>query len=118
MRDGGPLEVLSSRKGDILIVSARGEIDLASAPEFVSSIQHMLDMGSAETNRVIVDLTEVGFLDSSGLNALVRLQRLLDQRGIAVRLVSPPNRVVHQVFEITDLVGPLHVVDSLDDALA
>ena len=68
--------------------------------------------------RVVVDLTGVTFLDSSALNALVHGQRGLAAREIAFRVVSPADQVVRRVFEITQLAGPLSVVDSLDDALA
>ena len=67
---------------------------------------------------VVIDLSEVRFIDSSGLNALVRLQRALESRAIPMGLVSPPEGIIRQVFEITELVEPLHVVGSLDDAVA
>jgi anti-sigma B factor antagonist len=67
---------------------------------------------------VVVDLTEVTFLDSSALNTLVHCQRKLAEREIGLRVVSPADRVVRRVFEITRLIGPLNVVESLDDARA
>jgi anti-sigma B factor antagonist len=116
MRDE-PFQVLSSSRDDSVIVEVRGEIDLATAPELMRGVEAGLDAGPSGVRRLVIDLSDVGFLDSSGLNTLVRLRRLLDGRGIAFRLVSPADRAVRQVFEITELTKPLHVVDSLDDAL-
>lgn len=116
MRDE-PFQVLSSSRDDSVIVEVRGEIDLATAPELMRGVEAGLDAGPVGVRRLVIDLSDVGFLDSSGLNALVRLRRLLDGRGIAFRLVSPADRAVRHVFEITELTEPLHVVDSIDHAL-
>jgi len=109
-----PFALRSSLNDDALIVEVVGEIDMATAPELSTAIS-----AAAEgVERVVVDLTEVTFLDSSALNALVHSQRELADREIGLRLVSPSDRVVRRVFEITQLTGPLRVVDSLADALA
>ena len=105
-----------SRQGNCVIASAVGEIDLATAPALVDSIES--ELGRSAPGRVVIDLSEVRFLDSSGLNALVRLQRVLEERSIGMRLIIPSDRIVRQVFEITRLTAPLSVVDSLTDALA
>lgn len=114
---GDAFKVDLSRRGACLVVSVHGEIDLATAPTLVTAVEAELDVDSSTTTRVVVDLSEVGFLDSSGLNALVRLEQTLADRSVEVRLVSPSDRVVRQVFEITKLTETLRVVDSLDEAL-
>ena len=87
---------------------------MATAPEVARAI----DGGCDNARRVVVDLTEVTFLDSSALNALVHSQRNLAEQDIAFRIVSPSDHAVRIVFDITRLTGPLSVVDSIDDALA
>jgi anti-anti-sigma factor len=109
-----PFELRSSRVGDAVVVAIVGEIDMATAPEVTRAI----DGGHDGTRCVVVDLTEVTFLDSSALNAFVHSQRSLAEHDIAFRIVSPSDQAVRNVFEITHLTGPLSVVDSLDDALA
>lgn len=110
-----PFELRSSRVGDAVVLSIVGEIDMATAPEVARAID---DDGHDGVDRVVVDLTEVTFLDSSALNALVHSQRGLAENEIAFRIVSPSDHAVRNVFDITHLTGPLSVVDSLDDALA
>lgn len=96
-----------------MVIDVRGEIDLATADLLARAVEQVDD----RVGRVVVDLSGVSFLDSSALNVLVRCKRLLDRREIALRVVSP-GPVVRRVFEFTHLSDRLHVVDSLNDALA
>jgi anti-anti-sigma factor len=110
-----PFELRSTRIGDdVVVVAVVGEIDMATAPEVANAI----DGGRDDASRVVVDLSEVTFLDSSALNAFVQSQQELAQHDVAFRIVSPADHAVRNVFEITRLTEPLSVVDSLDEALA
>jgi anti-anti-sigma factor len=97
-----------------LLVRVVGEIDMATAPELGEAIGSAAD----RTRRIVVDLTEVSFLDSSALNTLVGCQRAATARQIQLCVVSPADRAVRRVFEIAHLTEPLGLVDSLDRALA
>jgi anti-anti-sigma factor len=108
-----PFELRSTRIGDAVVVAIVGEIDMANAPEVASAI----DSGQGAT-RIVVDLSDVTFLDSSALNAFVQSRQSLAEHDVAFRIVSPANHPVRNIFEITRLTEPLSVVDSLDDALA
>ncbi|HEY7691846.1 MAG TPA: STAS domain-containing protein [Gaiellaceae bacterium] len=108
-----PFELRSSRVADAVVVTIVGEIDMATAPEVAQAI----DAGHDGASRVVVDLTDVTFLDSSALNALVHCQKSLAAEDVAFRVVSPSDRAVRNVFDITHLTGPLSVVESLDEAL-
>lgn len=107
-------ELRSSHASDILIVEAVGEIDMATAPRLAEAVDGTTDT----TRRVIVNLAEVKFLDSSALNTLVHCRRELNERGVSFRVVAPTERVVQRVFEIAHLSDELNLVDSLDQALA
>ena len=82
-------------------IVARGEIDLASSPEFRVAIHDLLDAGVRD---VVVDLTAVSFIDSSGLGVLVGALKRVNELGgdaglVLVGLDGPARRV----FEITGL---------------
>jgi anti-sigma B factor antagonist len=109
-----PFELRTSRAAGAVVIEIIGEIDMATAPEVARAI----DSGHDDAERVVVDLSEVTFLDSSALNALVHSQRDLAGKDIAFSVVSPSDRAVRNVFEITHLTQSLRVVESLDDALA
>ncbi|HEX4521213.1 MAG TPA: STAS domain-containing protein [Gaiellaceae bacterium] len=107
-------ELHSSFAADVLIVECVGEVDMSTAPRLCEAVEATAD----STRRVVVDLSEVTFLDSSALNALVHAQRTLETREIVLRIVSPAEQPVRRIFEITHLTESLNVVESLDSALA
>ena len=109
-----PFELRSTRIGDAVVVAIVGEIDIATAPE----VSKAIDIVYGDAGRIVVDLSEVTFLDSSALNAFVQSQQGLAQHDVGFRIVSPADHAVRNVFEITRLTEALSVVDSLDEALA
>ena len=77
------------------------------------TVAETLDALVAGGHPVVVDLTELAFIDSSGLHALLR------PRGDdgAIELVCPPGNI-RRVLELTKLEHVLQVYDTLDAALA
>ncbi len=107
-------EIRSKSVDSVRIVEVVGEVDMATAPELTA----MLDSSVDAEQRVVADLSAVVFLDSSALNALIHAQRDLAKRDIDFRVVSPVDQNVRRIFELTQLLDTLCVVDSLPDALA
>jgi anti-sigma B factor antagonist len=95
-------------------VSVRGEIDLFTAPEFKQRINAAIDAGR---ERILVDLTETSFIDSSSLGVLIAAHRRLRLRGGSLVVVSD-NRAVLNTFRVTGLEGVFEIARSRDDALA
>jgi len=112
MTDETPFEAHTTLDQDVLTVAAAGEVDMSTAPRLLE----ILDAVSDAARLVVVDLTEVGFLDSSGLNTLVKGQRRLASRGIALRVVVPSDHAVRRVFAIARLEDQLQIVESAEDA--
>jgi anti-sigma B factor antagonist len=107
---GLPPETFSVRAGsdpDDYVVAVYGEIDALTAPELMREIERGL---AACSETVVVDLTSVRFIDSSGLHALVDAWRRAEQLGKSLRLLrpSPP---VHRAFVITGLADRLPFAD-------
>jgi anti-sigma B factor antagonist len=96
-----------------LVLEVEGEVDMLTAPTLLKAIDEVPE----GTPCVVVDLTQVSFLDSSGLNALVQGRRALDARDAAMRVVVPIDGAIHRVFEITRLTDTLTVVGTRDSAL-
>jgi len=112
--DSPTFELKSSHAADILVVEVVGEVDMATSPQLAQALEAAPDA----IRRVVVDLSEVSFLDSSGLNALVVARRSLAARDIDLRVVSPGDHVVRRVFEIAQLTDELGVVETFDSALS
>lgn len=92
-------EFIPESRGGIPLLSASGEVDIASVDDFLSVGRRCLEDASA----LDIDLGGVTFIDSSGLGALVRLHREAGEAGTRLTLVNVPGSV-HRLFEITGLV--------------
>jgi anti-sigma B factor antagonist len=93
-------------------LSLDGRLTLVSAPQLRTAITEAVDGGST---RVVVDLTDVGFMDSSGLGALVAGLKKARQEGGDLRLTGV-NHQVATVLELTNLDRVLQVHASLGEA--
>ncbi len=94
------MEVTITRTANTLTATLDGEIDAGNGHELTAAIGPELPDG---VDAVIIDMTRLGFIDSSGVSRLVELQQHVTAAGAAFRLVSlPPN--VRRVFEITGLL--------------
>lgn len=94
------------------VLAVAGEVDLSNAPQFREALIAMVAHGH---RLVVVDLSETGFLDSTGLGALVAGLKRVRAIGGEMRVVCTSPRVC-KVFEITSLDRVLHLYDSLDEA--
>lgn len=83
----------------IHVVSVRGELDLATAPEFERALSTVPEGG---VESVIVDLTDCSFMDAAGLHLLTRAQQRFDDAGGQLAVVSA-NRSMLRVFQLTEL---------------
>jgi anti-sigma B factor antagonist len=102
---GGALHITTSPSG----LRLRGEIDAHSATTLASH----LDPLPGSTTDVVIDLSEVAFIDSSGLRVLVEAHQRAEAE--ARRLVlSGPSRQVLRLLEISGLLQYLHVQRSTD----
>jgi len=106
------LEIDSSRE-DVVIVRLKGEIDISSAHLLTSQFSTMAADGHPS---VVLDATEVTFMDSTGLHALVEGKRALHDNGTRIFLV--PSRQVRRVLELV-FPDPLFAfrLDSVDEAM-
>ena len=107
-------EIEDRRVGDDAhLIAVRGEIDLFTAPEFKQRVMAPIAAG---IERVVVDLTETTFIDSSSLGVLIGAHRRLKLRGGSLVIVCD-NDAITKTFRITGLDGVFTIVSSLDDAL-
>ena len=95
------------------IVAVAGEIDLFTAPEFKQRVSAPIDRGRT---RVVVDLTETTFIDSSSLGVLIGAHRRLRRLGGELVIVCSHEAII-KTFRITGLDGVFTIVGSLDEAL-
>lgn len=114
MSDARAIEIILTQEEPYPIVCVRGEIDLRSSPELLS---RLVEVSDALPPRVVVDLSAVSYVDSSGVGTLVQVKRRIDRKGGRIILSGLQPRV-RSVFEITKLDKFFTITDSLDAAAA
>ncbi|GAA2634244.1 STAS domain-containing protein [Actinomadura fulvescens] len=108
------LETLGARVERIglwTVIRLMGELDLCGRPVLTNAIDQA---GLAPQPRVIVDMTDVWFMDSSGLEALLRSSRWIHARGGRLALLGLHPRV-RKILDITGTLAAFETVDSLSD---
>lgn len=91
------LAVKTSRVGDRVTLTVSGELDLAGAPILEDALARAEQLHPA---RLVLDLSQVGFIDSRGLAALLRASRRFGDSGCQVSLRRPA-RQARRLFELT-----------------
>jgi anti-sigma B factor antagonist len=100
-------------KGDFSIVSLPEEIDLANASEVLEALLSTINRGGTH---LVVDAGDVTFIDSSGLNALIRARERTESMDGSFHLVAPSHRLI-RLLEISRLDRVLRRVDTVDEAV-
>jgi anti-sigma B factor antagonist len=110
----GRFEVIEAGPQQAPGVAVRGEIDIAT----VSALERALDTAiRISRGAFVLDLSDVDFLDSSGLHALLRARALLGREDRALAVVCPPGPV-RRLFDVAGIADLLFLYASRDDAAA
>jgi anti-sigma B factor antagonist len=96
------------------VVDVAGEIDVYTAPTLREKLTALVDAGSTD---LVVDLTQVRFMDSTGLGLLVGVLKRVRGLDGRLQLVIDSERLL-KVFRITALTQVFTICETLDEALA
>jgi anti-sigma B factor antagonist len=113
--DSADLSVQVDHLGPHPLVRLSGDIDLESAPALTETLRTVLD--TIGTEPLVLDLTEVEFMDSSGLGVLVGAHQQASIQGSALILAGLNARVA-KILRITKLHKVFTVVETVDEAMA
>ena len=95
------------------VIAARGEIDLFTAPELKQVIADSIENGRV---RIVIDLTETTFVDSTALGVLIGAVKRLRARDGALALVNVDDNIA-KTFEITGLDQIFTILETRDAAV-
>ena len=101
------------RLNGAVVIHLVGELDLYNAPEVRATL---LEVCSEQPERVVVDLADVAFVDSTALGVLIEARTTLENRRSF--LLAAPGLETHRALTISGLDQHLAVHDTVDDALA
>jgi len=99
--------------GEVAVLSATGEIDVFTAPDLDEEIARLVSEGRST---LVVDLSQVTFLDSTGLGVLVKGLKATREAGGGLRLVVTTDRI-RKIFDITGLDAAMPLFDTVDAAV-
>jgi anti-sigma B factor antagonist len=108
---GVDVTVTSRENGDRTVVEVTGEIDVYTAPTLREELSRLID---AEHTDLVVDLTGVSFMDSTGLGVLVGALKKVRTLGGDLQLVIVEEKIL-KVFRITALTQVFTIHSSLEE---
>ncbi len=97
------------------IATVIGEIDLSNAEELEERLGSLADSGSAG---LVVDLSEVSYLDSAGVRLIFRLSETLSSRSGRLCVVVGPDSPLRRVLVLSRADAVVAMSDSREGALA
>jgi anti-sigma B factor antagonist len=107
------LTIADRVSGDFQVLELAGDIDVETARTLRA---HIVDRFSAPATQVIIDLSGVDFMDSSGLGALVSGWQLTRDEGDF--RIAGANPVVQRVLSITGMEEVFALYPTVEDAAA
>jgi anti-anti-sigma factor len=101
-----------------VVVAVAGDIDSATADTLVQNLETALSVASAQSHRLlVVDLGDVTYFGSAGLNAVLGCYEVGATNGVAVRVVANGAEVLRPL-QVTQLDAVIRPYPTLPEALA
>jgi anti-sigma B factor antagonist len=107
----GIVEITRDDRDGVDVIQIGGEVDLTNADAVEAAVE------ATRSASVVLDLTRVAYLDSSGIRAIDRSHRRLVAGSRALLIVSPPETAADWTFRVAGFKSEL-LVSSLEAALA
>ena len=112
---GVPMDLQHAKEDDVLIVTLQGQsLDAREAPKFKDMVTALIDTESTEN--LVFDLTDLQFIDSSGLGSFLSVLRHVNNRGGDLKLACM-TKPIRTMFEVVRMHKLFEVFNSTDDAL-
>ena len=102
------------KQGEICVVDVEGQLIVGNRQELKQKVLEQLENGD---RKFVIDFSNTGYIDSSGLGVLVSLSKKIREQGGELRLASL-NEDLRTLFELTKLDTLFHIATSRDEALA
>jgi anti-sigma B factor antagonist len=108
------IDLRTEREGKVQVFALGGSLDVATSPSLRATL---MEAAERENHEIVVDLTHLGFLDSTGLGALIGAHRRAAEHGGAVRLVAQEGQIL-RLLRITGLLDVFAVYPTVVAALS
>ena len=108
------LSIEARAMGDRTVLTVRGELDLYTAPALRDRV---LAVAAEGQRRLVIDLSGVPFMDSSGLGVIVACLKRLRESGGDLALVTAPGSPPSKLLSLTGLDRAIPTSSTPDEAL-
>jgi anti-anti-sigma factor len=100
---------------EILVAHIEGEIDMSNADELGTALSSQVP---PDTRALVLDLREVGYVDSAGVRLIFTLRKRLDHRGKQLRLVLEPQATIAEALRVAGVPQAIGALETVDAAVA
>ena len=107
------MNITEEKKDGITICNISGEININTSPQLRKSFESFVE---ANTAKIVVDFSQVSYIDSSGLATFIELLQRLKKVGGTFRICSMSQKVKN-IFEVTKLHKLFEIFDTREAAL-
>ena len=101
--------------GQLVVARLDGEIDMSNAGELGEALGRQV---SNEALGLILDLTDVHYLDSAGIQVIYELREQLETRGQEIALVVAPDSAIDGVLRVAGVGSVVGIAETLDEAMS
>lgn len=108
-------DVSAEQQGRVTVARMTGELDLSNIQALEVQLWRAIPNAALA---VVVDLSDVRYLDSAGLNLMFRLKKNLSQRGQRLALVVPEQAMIWPLLRLVQLERSIAIHPTIQDALS
>jgi anti-sigma B factor antagonist len=101
------------KQNDVTVIDVEGQLIVGNRQELKQKVLEELENGS---RKFLIDFTNTGYIDSSGLGVLVSLSKKIREQGGELRLANL-NEDLRTLFELTKLDTLFHIANNREEAL-
>jgi anti-sigma B factor antagonist len=106
------IEVVDTQRGGIQLVRIGGRLDANFSLQLEDEVDRLLELGKKS---IIVDLSDVTYLSSSGLRVLLSINQ--ETKGAGGLVLVNPREVVKKIFEVAELEALLTQAETVEEAI-
>ena len=103
------LQMCSRRSGDVVVIDLQGRVTIGTSNEDLS--RELRSLVGEGTKKILVNLSGVSQVDSSGISTIVRTFVTLRRGGGSLKLLQPTGHV----FEVLEVTHLIHTIPTFDD---
>ncbi|OGW55620.1 MAG: hypothetical protein A2Z46_01670 [Nitrospirae bacterium RBG_19FT_COMBO_55_12] len=109
------VEISSEKVEAGFLMRLKGDVDMNTSPDVRGGLSDVFKQGGSGFKALFIDMSQVRYMDSSGIATLIEAMQTCMKQGVRLRLVdlSPP---VRDVFELARLAAVFEIFPSFSEA--